>query len=133
MMNEPKSKLRLRIIDALFVGWTLLSYRDFDSWAMAVAVVWISFLTMLNIFMIFAIMGANELLAGPYGHFVQVALHALCGGALYFRYLRDRTASQQLIECYVSTGRSRYAKAVAILYLLTVPIPAVIYVALAHE
>ncbi len=132
-MNALESKSRLRIVETLFVGWTMLAYRDFDSWAMHVAVGMISSATTINTYGILAILGANELFPVQFGYFVHVALFALYGGALYFRYLRDRNASQQIIESYVRTGRSRYAKVLAILYYLTIPIPMAIYLVLAQE
>jgi hypothetical protein len=133
MMNAAEPKSRLRIVDTLFVGWTMLAYRDFDSWAMHVAVGMISSATTINTYGILAILGANELFPVQFGYFAQVALFALFCGALYFRYLRDRNVSQQIIECYVRTGRLRYAKAIAILYFLTIPIPMAIYLVLTQE
>ena len=107
------------IVVAVFVGWSMIAYRQVGRSSMSFAVVWISFITALNALFVIGLFDVQKVLVHQ-GYLILATSMPVCGIALYFRYLGDQKYAHALVESYRSEGKwAWYARIIAVGYFLS--------------
>jgi len=107
------------IVDAVFVGWSLIAYRQVGHSSMSFAIWWISFITALNVLFVIGAFDIYKAFAHQ-GYLIIATSMLVCGIALYFRYLRDQKYAHALVESYRSERKwAWYARIIAVGYFLS--------------
>lgn len=120
-------KSPFRLLDVIFVGWSLISYGQFGHSSRLFSVLMISFVTSAHTFFIRVQIDHAEKV--EYDYWVTIAVsYVLSGAILYYLYLRDQKYAHALIEIYRADRRMAwYARIVAIAFYFSPGATAFIY------
>ena len=116
---KRKVKSLLHLVDPIYVGFNMILYRDFGTWAKVIAVGWITFITSVNVVLVVVIFRLQGVFVDHYWTLLS-SVAVTCIITLYFNYLRDRTLTRDLMESYRHERKwEMYARFRAIVYLFS--------------
>lgn len=109
-------KSPFRLLDVIFVGWSLITYDKLGHWSRTYAVLMISLTASVDTLLIRAIVDTSKASEESIW-LTMVVVNILSGAALYYVYLRDKKYAHALVEIYRSDRRMAwYARIVAIAF-----------------
>ena len=107
------------IVDAVFVGWYLISYRQFATWSGLVAAFLISLSTAHNAILTLSIIRVIKISEDD-SFLIWSCFMGLSGVTMYLTYLRQKGYAHELAESYNADKKMKwYARIVAIMYFFS--------------